>query len=326
LFKALKAGREPAGLYPGEFFFMEAKDMEGFNAVFTYGFIQEPCVFHPNDEGKIVHPYDEVLVFGGLKSDDILYFGAEASIEIGEGAAREEYIFAEPTVVTIPKGVPYGPIRFRRVMTPVALYTVGLAPEYEALTLPPDESSPRALDTKYAHLVKKLIFTVDDELIGTGMGYEHSVDERGVMDRKLAPKQIIGPGNGDELIWMFGKDLEGFDVNLTWGLYSQAGKWHREGEIHTHPEEEILVMLGKNPDDLHDFGAEIEIGMGPDAERNLVSVPTIAVCPKGFPHLPMLTRWADKPYIFVVICLSAEHASPWEYEPEFGQGQQGQEE
>jgi hypothetical protein len=35
------------------------------------------------------------------------------------------------------------------------------------------------------------------------------------------------------------------------------------------------------------------------------------VCPGGFPHLPLITRWVDKPYGFFVACLSGEHASPW---------------
>jgi hypothetical protein len=37
----------------------------------------------------------------------------------------------------------------------------------------------------------------------------------------------------------------------------------------------------------------------------------VGICPAGFPHLPLITRWVDKPYGFFVICLSGEHASPW---------------
>ncbi|MDR0817780.1 MAG: hypothetical protein LBN35_03990 [Clostridiales Family XIII bacterium] len=311
LFKELKLKDGPEGLYPYKQFFMEAEDMEGFNAVFSYGVVKEPCVCHPV-EGAVVHPYNEVLVFAGIDPNDILYFGAEVSIELGE--EREEYIFAEPTVVTIPAGLVHGPVKFRRVTVPVAHYTVGLAPEYQADAVRLDESTPKSLGTKYAHHVKKLICHIDDEIIGTGMGYEDCTDERGVMKSSLAPHGMLGPGNSDELIWMFGKDLEGFDVNLTWGHYSQPGKWHRAGEIHTHPEEEILIFLGSDPEDPDYLGCEVELGMGYEAERNIVKVPTVAVCPKGFPHLPILTRWCDRPYEFVVVCLSGEHGSPWEVE------------
>jgi len=59
------------------------------------------------------------------------------------------------------------------------------------------------------------------------------------------------------------------------------------------------------------LGAELELGMGKDQERHIINTPTVAVCPEGFPHLPLITRWVDKPYGFIVVCLSGEHASPW---------------
>jgi len=51
--------------------------------------------------------------------------------------------------------------------------------------------------------------------------------------------------------------------------------------------------------------------MGYEGERHVVNVPSVYICPKGFPHLPVITRWVDKPYGFIVCCLSADHDSPW---------------
>jgi hypothetical protein len=308
----------PEGLYPFQLFWMEAKDLEGFNAQYSYCIVKEPCVCHPQS-GMIAHPYDELLVFGGLNlpgnrylgadPKDILYLGAEISIELGE--EREEYIFNDPTVITIPKGTPHGPVRFRRLSEPVAHYTIGLAPEYKAEEIAIDEDAPRSLGTKYAHLVKTMRTHIDEELISTGLGYEKCCDDRGVMMTKLAPQGMLGPGNNDELFWMFGKDLERFEVNFTWGHCTHAGLWHRAGESHRHPEEEILVFVGFNPDDIYDLGSEVEIGLGSECERQIITVPSVVVCPKGFPHLPQITRWCDRRFGFIVVCLSGEHASPW---------------
>jgi hypothetical protein len=110
---------------------------------------------------------------------------------------------------------------------------------------------------------------------------------------------------------LYGADLEGFNVNFTWGFYSQCGKWHRGGEAHYHPEAEILCFLGLDPDNLGYLGAELELDLGKDYERHIFNTPTIVVCPAAFPHLPLITRWVDKPYGFIVVCLSGEHASPW---------------
>jgi hypothetical protein len=302
--KPLTIKEGPKGLYPpGPRFWMEGKDMEGFNAHFTYGFVKEPCVFHPT-EGMVVHPYDECLVFAGYQDGDILRMEAEISIQLGEEG--EEHTFHQPSVVLIPKGTPHGPVTVHWVDRPIVHYAFGLASEYKASVLP---AKPKTIGTKHGHLVKRLITKVDPKADGgSGMGYEKVMDPNGI----LRPSERgIGPGNGDQIVWLFGNNLEGMDVNFTWGLYSKCGKWHRKGEAHTHPEEEILVFVGLDPDNLDYLGAELEFALGKEYERQIYNTPTAVVAPKGFPHLPLITRWVDKPYGFFVLCLSGEHDSPW---------------
>jgi len=294
----------PAGLYPEPRMWMEGKDMEGFNAHFTYGFVKEPGVFHPM-EGMLVHPYDECLVFAGYQDGDILRMEAEISIQLGEEG--EVHTFHKPTVVLIPKGTPHGPVTVHWVDRPIVHYAFGLGPEYKATALP---AKPKTTGTKHAHLVKRLIstFQPDQAGDGSGMGYNQVMGSDGI----LRPSERgIGPGNGDQIVWLYGSDLEGFDVNFTWGLYSKCGKWHRKGEGHTHPEEEILVFVGLDPDNPGYLGAELEFALGKEFERQVYNTPTAVVAPKGFPHLPLITRWCDKPYGFFVLCLSGEHDSPW---------------
>ncbi|NLY39257.1 MAG: hypothetical protein GX044_08165 [Firmicutes bacterium] len=310
LVKPLIVRNGPEGLYPEPLFWMEGKDMEGFNACFSYGFVKKPGVCHPM-EGAVVHPYDECLVFASTDLVNFRNLGGEISIELGE--EREEYVFNEPTVVCIPKGLVHGPIKYRRVDRPFVHYTISLAPQYQATVIPPGELAPVSKGTKYQHLVKPLI---DAERmkknfqrgrIGTNLDYETDTDEYGV----VRAVQKMGPGNADSLVWLFGDDLEGFELNFTWGHYSQCGKWHRRGEVHSHPEEEILIFVGLDPDNLEYLGAEVEQGMGYEGERHIVNVPSAYICPKGFPHLPMITRWVDKPYGFIVCCLDEGHDSPW---------------
>jgi hypothetical protein len=303
LIKSLPVKKAPKGLYSEPRVWMEAKDMEGFNANFSFGFIKEPDVVHP-EKGALIHPYDECLVFAGTDNADILHLGAEVSVELGE--EREEHVFSEPSVVLVPKGTPHGPVAIKRIEKPIVHYTIGLGPEYKAESVASE--LPKTTGSKYRHLIKKLVTTVEKREDGSGMGYESVTDNRGVM---RPAERGIGPGNGDQIVWLFGKDLEGMDVNFTWGFYSRCGKWHRGGEAHTHPEEEILVFVGLDPDDMNYLGAELELGMGKDYERHIFNTPTVAICPKGFPHLPCITRWVDKPYGFFVICLSGAHDSPW---------------
>ncbi len=306
LIKPLRVQKGPEGLYAEPRAWMEGKDLEGFNAHFSYGFIKKPGVCHPI-EGALIHPYDECLVFEGTDNSNILYLGAEVSIELGE--EREEYVFNEPSVVLIPKGTPHGPVTVKKVDRTIVHYSIGLATDYQAEAIPEKSRLPKTTGSKYEHLIKKMITYVDaSRTDDSGMGHGSVIGRDGVM----RPAEMgVGPGNGDQIVWLYGKDLEGFEVNFTWGFYSRCGKWHRGGEAHYHPEAEILCFLGLDPDDLNYLGAELELGMGKDYERHIFNTPTIAVCPPGFPHLPLITRWVDKPYGFVVVCLSGEHASPW---------------
>ena len=312
LVKPLKVQKGPAGLYSEPRIWMEGKDMEGFNASFSFGYVKKTGVCHPL-EGALVHPYDECLVFAGTDNSNILYLGAEVSIQLGEEG--EEHIFNEPSVVLIPKGMPHGPVTYRRVDRPIAHYSIGLAPDYKATPLP---QKGKTTGSKHSHLIKRMITYIDWKAVDSRkpgppspdapLDYSFVSDRAGVMH---PAERGVGPGNGDQIVWVFGKDLEGFEVNFTWGFYSQCGKWHRGGEAHYHPEEEILVFVGLDPDDLNFLGAELELGMGKDYERHIFNKPTVAICPQGFPHLPLITRWVDKPYGFIVVCLSGEHASPW---------------
>jgi hypothetical protein len=300
LIKPLIAKDPPNGLYAEKRFWMEARDLEGFNASFSFGFIKEPGTFHPL-EGAIVHPYDEVLVFEGTNSNDILDLSAEISVEIGE--EREEHVFTEPSAVLIPKGTPHGQVKVRKLDRPVTHYTIGLGPDYQAEPAPVGASPTQG--SKYNHLIKRMITNFNS----MGRGEDRlGTDQYGVIK---AAEMGVGPGNGDEVVWLYGDDLEGFNLNFTWGLYSKCGKWHRGGEAHYHPEEEILIFVGLDTDNMDYLGAELELGMGKDYERHIFNTPTVAICPAAFPHLPLITRWCDKPYGFIVVCLSGEHASPW---------------
>ena len=290
LVKEMTVRKTPEGLYGEPRVWMEGKDLEGFNAHFSYGFIKQPCVCHPM-EGALIHPFDELLVFVGYQNGDILELGAEISVELGE--EREEHVFDKPSVILIPKGTPHGPVRVTKLDNPIVHYSIGLAAEYRAAALPERE---KTVASKHGHLIKRMLTYIDPDSSSSGMGYERVTDSNGVM---RPAERGVGPGNGDQIVWLYGKDLEGMNVNFTWGLYSRCGKWHRGGEAHTHPEEEILCFVGLDPDELNYLGAELELGMGQDYERHIFNKPTVAICPKGFPHLPLITRWVDKPYGFV---------------------------
>jgi len=122
-----------------------------------------------------------------------------------------------------------------------------------------------------------------------------------------------GPAMTEQAVWMFGKDLEGLSVNFCWGIHRQPGLWLRGPGVgaHVHPVDEVLVFAGTDPSDIDYLGAEIQIDMGPEHERYVFDKPTAVICPAGVPHNPIVTRWVDKPYAFLLMSLGAKHETTY---------------
>lgn len=293
------------------------KDLEGLELSFTWGFYSKLGDWHAAGRNPHTHPHDEVLVFVGLEPTDLDYLGAELEIALGE--EQEKHVIDKPSAVVVPKGMPHCPLVTKRVVRPFGHYTIYLGSEYQTTWFGESKKAAPAYKsktakTKYGHLIKPLVTEerVPKMLKRFGAGVERAIDRSGIFRvSRIAGPGSLGPGNADQLVWLYGDDLEGFEVNFTWGFYSKAGLWHRGGGAHVHTVDEVLVFVGLEPTDIDYLGAGFEIDMGGEHERHIFDTPTVVICPRGLPHLPLVTRWVDKPYSFYVIALGAEHESPF---------------
>lgn len=310
--------------------------LEGLNLNFTWGFYSGLGDWHAGQDPH-VHPYPECLVFVGLDSANIDYLGAEIEICLGE--EQETYTFNRPSVVVVPAGFPHCPLVTKSVWSPKGfgfyLASLGAIPEttwmgegvsaeaMKAMQEMADKSgikmgmksyisekrlkkNPTKATGKYAHLIKPLRSGLVTER-GKMVPDKLTPEQRVQFDEMVKKGQSLGPGNADHLTWLYGKDLEGLEINLTWGFYSKAGIWHRGVGAHAHPVDEVLVFVGLDPTDINYLGAKIDIDMGKEHERYIFDKPTVVICPRGLPHNPVVVRWVDKPYAFYVITLGSKH-------------------
>jgi hypothetical protein len=76
---------------------------------------------------------------------------------------------------------------------------------------------------------------------------------------------------------------------------------------HSHPFDEVVLLIGSNPRDTQDFGGEIEwwMGEGEEAERFVIDRTTVIYVPRGLVHGPMNFLRVDKPVLNVVIGLNS---------------------
>ena len=314
--------------------------LEGLPLNFSWGFYTGLGDWHPGMDPHI-HPYPEALVWVGLDPDNVDYLGAKTSYCLGE--ELELHTFEKPSVVIVPAGLPHCPSITQDVTNPLGysfmIFSLGAEPtttwmgdgvpqnRVEQMRQAPAgrgrgplmvssfsekkiRVAPETLTYghKYDHLVKPLksFPTSPDKL---------TPEQKSRYEKSTSGGMRAGPGNADNLVWMYGMDLEGLELNFTWGFHKSPGVWHRgpgnSDGAHVHPTDEVLVFAGTDPGDIDYLGAEISIDMGEEHERYIIDKPTAVICPRGVPHNPVITRWVDRPFAFFLVSLSGEHKTAY---------------
>ncbi len=76
---------------------------------------------------------------------------------------------------------------------------------------------------------------------------------------------------------------------------------------HSHNFDEILGFYGCDPAHERDFGAEIELSLGREGEKQVINTPTIVCIPKGLIHCPINFKTVTKPILFCRIYTAPEY-------------------
>jgi len=131
----------------------------------------------------------------------------------------------------------------------------------------------------------------------TGNKYDHlfcsRLKEKPLTDTILSPT-ISFRGNSD---------LPGAGINFGFRYYVKPFKM--ELQSHHHDVDEYLFFLGAQlPDLTANFDAEIEIVLGPEYERHIITKPSILYVPRGFEHNPMDIKRVGKPLLFMPLLLA----------------------
>ena len=71
---------------------------------------------------------------------------------------------------------------------------------------------------------------------------------------------------------------------------------------HSHKFPEMLCFIGGNPEDITDFGAEIEFTLG--GEKHHITEPAVVSIPGGVKHCPIVFTKVTKPLVFLEISLT----------------------
>lgn len=77
---------------------------------------------------------------------------------------------------------------------------------------------------------------------------------------------------------------------------------------HKHEFAQYLNFFSANPNDTKDFDAEIEVSLGEEAEKHIITKPTSVYVPAGLHHGPINFAKINKPVLFVDIAVTGKYA------------------
>jgi hypothetical protein len=101
------------------------------------------------------------------------------------------------------------------------------------------------------------------------------------------------------------KDWGGIKHRLKWNFISQPVLW--EDQPHSHDFDEFLCFFSPDPTNALDFGAEVELSLGREGEKQIIKNPTVVCIPQGLVHGPINFTKISKTILFCHIYTAPEH-------------------
>ena len=90
-----------------------------------------------------------------------------------------------------------------------------------------------------------------------------------------------------------------YNSNFSLVIIQITGPVLMEKTPHYHDFDMYLYFLSYDPKHMEDLGAEIEIGLGKEQERHVITAPASVYVPKGMIHCPLHFKRVDKPVLFI---------------------------
>ena len=92
--------------------------------------------------------------------------------------------------------------------------------------------------------------------------------------------------------------------NMNFGFQFVKKPFKNNNPAHTHDFPEFLIFYGANLEDPEDFGGNVvELCMGEELEKHVITKPTIVYLPPELVHCPLEITRVDKPFVMMEIML-----------------------
>jgi hypothetical protein len=78
---------------------------------------------------------------------------------------------------------------------------------------------------------------------------------------------------------------------------------------HKHDCDELLFFISTDPENTTDLGGEVEIALGDEWEKHVITTSAIICLPRGMAHCPVYIRKVERPFYFGHLLMASSYVS-----------------
>jgi hypothetical protein len=131
----------------------------------------------------------------------------------------------------------------------------------------------------------------------------------GKYDRYFVKRPIL-PGKFCDRLVFFSRNYEAVgekNFSVLWNCITEP--FLMVDNPHSHDFDQFLHFYGADPMNIGDFDAEVEISLGEEGEKHIITEPTVLHLPAGMIHCPLEFKVVNKPIIFMNVALTPEYVT-----------------
>jgi hypothetical protein len=114
------------------------------------------------------------------------------------------------------------------------------------------------------------------------------------------------PGFYRQVASVSGREF-GIDFTVEYGAYWAAGNMgEAPAAPHAHDYSQVMLWLGADGNDMGELGAEVELSLGEECEKHMITSSTAVAVPKGLPHYPASITRMDRRFVYLEMSCSHE--------------------
>jgi hypothetical protein len=235
----------------------------------------------PNLIPEHAHEYNEIVLHIGGDSDSPEDLGAEIEIYVG----GQPLTFSTTTALFMPKGVKHGPLTWKKVVKPHIEMAIMLgngnmmeAWGHSGAFERKEGFTPKTDDIDY----EKYLVRNPAHLGGTDVTEALKSPAKIYMSNDLVPE---------------------CNVYIDFGWVYELPDPNPPIPDHSHDYEEIVLLIGGDPNNPEDLGAELEFRI--EDQPLTFNTTTAIYVPKGIKHGPLTWKKIDRPHLLMPIIIGA---------------------